>query len=321
MLWILFLIASLLPSSLLPAPAPVEGWKISVSKNKEELTLQDTLQVTIQCDYVSSYEPNLFEFLHRQKSSRQYDNFLLLSSSYSQENSHLTIFLELKPLRIGALFFVPGILSFTSKASPPQSIHYLLVPSFSIECRRLFSVQVAPPLVVRPEESITMSKENREHVFERQLAQEDRRNQELQKERLAAWTIFILIMTLALGILLTFWCLAKSTLLVPKKENTSILPKCDYKSQFLALQQSKDPLPVRFEKVSSLFRDFLSEVEKKPLQGKTNQELWLIIQNSEKLTNKEDLKKLCAMLEMLEFSPNPPMELDWQALCLVFPRF
>lgn len=288
-----------------------QEWKISISKNKETLTLEETLEVRIDCAHPPEYTPNLTQFFTMQKQDLQSDNFLLVSSKYRNDPSHLSIFLTLKPLFAGTLIYAPGVLSFTPTSSQGKEVT-LLVPALSIECRRLFTLVVAPPLPVYPEKSITISKENKNYILQEELAKETVKNQELNQTRMTAWTIFTLVLSAAFASLLIFWFLAESDLL--RAETEKLLPhkKRNFKEEFASLTALDISFSDRFRKLSLLLRDFLSAVEKRGLQGKTNQELIAIIEKSSVIQEKEALKELLSYLESIEFSKTALDKADWE---------
>lgn len=288
-----------------------EEWKITISKNKETLTLGETLEVQIDCTHPPEYTPNLTSFFAEQKQDLQSDSFLSLSSTTKSDPSHLSIFLTLKPLFVGELIYAPGILTFSPASVQGKEVS-LLVPALSVQCRRLFMLTIAPPLPVYPEKSITISKENKNYTFEEELAKETVKNRKVQQTRITAWTIFTLVLSAAFASLLVFWFLAESDLLRIEKEKLLPPKKRHFKQEFASLAASDGPLSDRFRRLSLFLRDFLSEVEKRGLQGKTTEELINIIERSDAIHEKEALKELLLYLESIEFSKRALDEADWK---------
>jgi hypothetical protein len=292
-----------------------KGIAIQVTKDKEIITLEDELTVTIECSYPAIYSFNTFPLMLHLANYEFRDFEVLTYAINNPQTSPTQIVLEIKPRISGELLFTPGIASF-SQADGALSEY--LVPAIAIECKAPNAkLEIDPLLPLYPESAITISPQNRQKVFEdiAFLENEKLRNNRLSLEHASAWSYLITIL-LGLGIAaLLFWVIfeieyLRTKIVLPK-------PKRNFKQELIELSKSSDTLQLRWQKLSLLVREALSEKENKFLTSRTTPELLQKLAESTLLDDREKafLNSLFRRLEAIEFANEKSSDNEFKSVC------
>jgi hypothetical protein len=303
------LVLFLLSSSLTAA-----SWNITVTPDKKEMTLNQELIVTIRCQHPQNYSPLFSLYVSELKKNTL--NFSCVAYEVKQSE----LILHLQPLHTShRLIFLPGILSFAAKFDGDKKS--FLLPACVVDCRSFTTkLMPMPPLPMNPEQAMGITKDNKARIFQKAAVQERERNEKVMGRRVVVQSLFTWILLSAVGCLLTFWFLIEYDRFKPKKKQE--VKTRNVIKEYRLLSLSKEPLSSRFTLLKNLIVEFLSQREKKPLHGKTTEELLLLLQGSDHYSQevKSSTIALLTRLNEIEFTPTPYSEEDWQKLLHEFQR-
>jgi hypothetical protein len=293
------MLGTILALLLLTAPT------CDVTKDKEELSIQDKLHVTVQATFDEGYTPLVEAFIERFRDSQSFGNFSCLSAVPTIGTRHLQIAFELEPLRLGTLYFAPGLLTFTKKDAPPIEV---LTPGFEIPCKRQFApITMAPPLPVHPELAITMSRVNLE-MSQRGIREEMIQDVAHERARSIAWVLSSVLLFIFAGATIAFLLVREWRRLFPKPKEEA--RPVDFNAKIAALAKQK----ADFFALSALLRELLSHIEAIPCEGKLLEELVSIIEKSSHFSGEEkkELEAFFAELSAIEFMPDGEHPEAWE---------
>jgi len=277
----------------------------TVSQDRKELSIQDTLHVTVEATFDESLRPDVEPFIETFRDRQSFGSFAVASATPTIDKTHLKIAFELRPLRLGTLYFAPGLLSFTREGSPPIEV---LVPAFQIDCKRQYEpLTMMPPLPVHPEEAITMSAANVE-LSGQTLEQETKNVLAKQRAHALAWVIAASLIFICGTSAIAFLLLREWRARFPKPKEK--IPPPDWNAKIDTLLQN----PPDFFALSALLRELIGALVGIPCEGKLLEELADVVEKSDRFWS-EEKKEIQVFLEELakiEFKPDGEHKETWE---------
>ena len=307
--------------------SPDAAWNFEIKQEPKELYMSKHLYVTIDCDHPANFTAELSPFFESLKRQEGFP-FDIVTESASESSSAkdrrlLTLLFELAPKHPGNLIFVPGPLTFISNEKNSEERRTVLLPATSVNCiaSNYSALELEGLLPLNPELAIQMSRENRKRVFEDQkyLELEREKNWQLFIEHQVAWMIVtLLLMGIGLGIFF-YWVFIQYDLIVEHKDTGQkpvnlLALVSDY------LRDQDMDLPLRWQKLSYLFREALGRLEGTSLLHKTTPELEEVIKSASYLPEDEKLRleQLFSRLESIEYAQAPSTLEEWRIDCQNF---
>ena len=264
-------------------------------------TNREPLEVTLSATYGPNEVPDLQGF---RKNLSQLDDFELVAFHAHRTKGAATIALKLQPRREGELIFAPGLFTVSDETGRQ---YFAPIESFSIESVPLQgTLQLHPPLPVRPEEAMKMDSRNTNETRAYETI-ERVDGHERQLVRFDVLRAIQLILFLSGIFILLMWAIIHYEIRLPKKRAAS---KIDLKQMFEALMKSTEPLDVRLKQLVFWIMMALSQQYGRSFLESTVQE---IIDQLRK-DQKEQIEPFLLHIERAEFQLEKLEEAEWQQL-------